>query len=194
MGGVFGNTTVPAQYQPQVLASAARWGVPPAFLAAQLNTESGFNPNAVSPDGAIGLAQFMPSTARSVGLNPRDPNASIDAMAKLMSSYKKTYGSWEKALYAYHGGPGIVDKPGPASRSYAEKILGIVDGKGLGWDIPGFDLPDALTPDLSSPFKATEKVFDRLDDPDFWKRIGMGLGGALAVAGGIAFIIVKGAI
>jgi hypothetical protein len=58
---------VPAQYRDPLLRSASRWNVSAGMLAAQLIAESGFNPRAVSPAGALGIAQFMPATASSYG-------------------------------------------------------------------------------------------------------------------------------
>jgi soluble lytic murein transglycosylase-like protein len=179
--GTFGTTQVPSKYQAQVIAAAARYGVPPAFLAAQIDAESGFNPNAVSPDGAIGIAQFMPATAKSVGLNPHDANASIMAMAKLMAYYKKEYGSWEKALYAYHGGPGVVNDPGPASLAYAKKVLG--NAGDLTADVVG-GITDAV-----NPFKNVEKLLGQLRDREAWIRVGYWGAGFFLVVLGIVFLL-----
>ena len=67
---------VPAAYRDSIARAASRWNVSAALLAAQLYAESGFNPFAVSPAGARGIAQFMPGTARTYGLrNPFDPHA-----------------------------------------------------------------------------------------------------------------------
>src|SRR4029079_10480112 len=77
---------VPDRYRGALLRSGSRWDVSPGLLAAQLMAESGFNPRAVSPAGALGIAQFIPATGRSYGLrDPFDPIASIDAQAHLMS-------------------------------------------------------------------------------------------------------------
>ena len=65
---------VPRRFAPAINRAAQRWSVSAALLAAQLFAESGFNPFAVSPAGAQGIAQFMPGTARGIGLaNPFDP-------------------------------------------------------------------------------------------------------------------------
>ena len=69
--------------------------------------ESNFNPNAVSPAGAQGIAQFMPATAAAYGLrDPFDPVAAIDAQARLMGELLGQFGSVELALAAYNAGPG----------------------------------------------------------------------------------------
>ena len=90
-----------------MLRSAARWNVSAGLLAAQLMAESGFNPDAVSPAGAQGIAQFMPGTAAGYGLrDPFDPVAAIDAQAHLMSDLLRRFRSVPLALAAYNAGPG----------------------------------------------------------------------------------------
>ncbi|MFN8152498.1 MAG: transglycosylase SLT domain-containing protein [Solirubrobacterales bacterium] len=127
---------VPQEYREPLLASAARWGVSAALLAAQLFAESNFNPNAGSPAGAQGIAQFMPSTAAAYGLeNPYDPVASIDAQGHLMSDLLRQFGSPELALAAYNAGPGAVGAcncipPYPETQAYVAKIMAMLDGAG----------------------------------------------------------------
>ena len=128
---------VPAQYRPALLRSASRWNVSPGLLAAQLMAESGFNPRAVSPAGALGIAQFMPATARSYGLrDPFDPIASIDAQAHLMSDLLRQFHSVPLALAAYNAGAGAVAAcncipPYPETRAYVARILALADGAGV---------------------------------------------------------------
>lgn len=127
---------VPAQYREPILRSAARWGVPPALMAGQLMAESGFDPNAGSPAGAQGIAQFMPSTAATYGLtNPYDPVAAIDAEAHLMSDLLHRFGSPELALAAYNAGPAPVEAchcipPYPETQAYVTRILALIGGAG----------------------------------------------------------------
>jgi hypothetical protein len=128
---------VPAAYREPLLRSASRWNVSPGLLAAQLMAESGFNPRAVSPAGALGIAQFIPSTARSYGLrDPFDPVASIDAQAHLMSDLLRRFHSVPLALAAYNAGPGAVAActcvpPYPETRAYVARILALADGAGV---------------------------------------------------------------
>lgn len=85
-------------------------GLRPDYYVKQINQESGFNPNALSPAGAIGIAQFEPATAAGLGINPRDPVASLSAAARFMSSYVTQYnGDYAKALAGYNAGTGAVD-------------------------------------------------------------------------------------
>jgi hypothetical protein len=127
---------VPAQYREPILRSAARWGVPAALMAGQLMAESGFDPDAGSPAGAQGIAQFMPSTAASYGLaNPYDPVAAIDAEAHLMADLLRQFGSPELALAAYNAGPAPVEAchcipPYPETQAYVTRILALIGGAG----------------------------------------------------------------
>jgi hypothetical protein len=127
---------VPTQYREPILRSAAHWGVPPALMAGQLMAESGFDPNAGSPAGAQGIAQFMPSTAAAYGLtNPYDPVAAIDAEAHLMSDLLHQFGSPELALAAYNAGPAPVEAchcipPYPETQAYVTRILALIGGAG----------------------------------------------------------------
>jgi hypothetical protein len=127
---------VPARYREPIMRSAGRWNVSGALLAAQLMAESGFNPGAVSPAGAQGIAQFMPGTAASYGLrDPFDPEAAIDAQAHLMSDLLRQFRSVPLALAAYNAGPGAVSAcscagPYAETRAYVARILALLDGAG----------------------------------------------------------------
>jgi transglycosylase-like protein with SLT domain/D-alanyl-D-alanine carboxypeptidase-like protein len=127
---------VPARYRGPLLRSAARWNVSAALLAAQLMAESGFDPYAVSPAGAQGIAQFMPGTAASYGLvDPFDPEAAIDAQEQMMSGLLRHFGSVRLALAAYNAGSGAVDAcrcvpPYPETVAYVARILALLDGSG----------------------------------------------------------------
>jgi soluble lytic murein transglycosylase-like protein len=111
--------------------------VSPGLLAAQLMAESGFDPRAVSPAGAQGIAQFMPGTAASYGLrNPFDPVAAIDAQAHLMSDLLRRFRSVPLALAAYNAGSGAVGAcscipPYPETRAYVARIVALADGAGV---------------------------------------------------------------
>jgi hypothetical protein len=136
---------VPSQYREPILRSAARWGVPPALMAGQLMAESGFDPNAGSPAGAQGIAQFMPSTAAAYGLtNPFDPVAAIDAQGHLMSDLLRQFGSPELALAAYNAGPAPVEAcncipPYPETQAYVTRILALIGGA-AGLTMPSFEV------------------------------------------------------
>ena len=133
-GGV--PSFVPSRYREPIMRSAARWNVSAALLAAQILAESNFDPNAVSPAGAQGIAQFMPGTAASYGLkDPFDPEQAIDAQAHMMSDLLRQFRSIPLALAAYNAGPGAVAAcdcipPYPETKAYVARILGLLDGAG----------------------------------------------------------------
>jgi hypothetical protein len=78
-------------------------GIDKAFLIRLLYKESLFNPNAVSPKGAQGLAQFMPATAARVGLvDPFDPEQAITSSAKFLRTLKNEFGNLGLAAAAYN--------------------------------------------------------------------------------------------
>ena len=127
---------VPPALAPLLARAAQRWNISAALLAAQLYAESGFNPFAVSPAGAQGIAQFMPGTARAVGLrDPFDPSQAIDAQARLMRDLLRRFASVPLALAAYNAGPAPVARcgcvpPFPETRAYVAKVLGLLGGAG----------------------------------------------------------------
>jgi soluble lytic murein transglycosylase-like protein len=105
---------VPGGFGPIITQAAQKYGVDPALIAAVMETESKFNPNAVSGAGAKGLMQLMPATARGLGVtDPSDPTQSIMGGAKLLGVLTQKYGgNLELALAAYNAGSGAVDKAG----------------------------------------------------------------------------------
>jgi Transglycosylase SLT domain/D-alanyl-D-alanine carboxypeptidase len=127
---------VPARFRDPITRAASRWNVPGNLLAAQLLAESNFNPLAVSPAGARGIAQFMPGTATSYGLSdPFDPEAAIDAQGHLMADLLRQFGDVSLALAAYNAGPAPVQACScipayPETRAYVSRILGLLGGVG----------------------------------------------------------------
>jgi len=94
-----------SQYVAIAEQDAIAVGIPANYFVRQINVESGFNPNAVSPSGAVGIAQFLPSTAAGLGINPWDPIQALRGAAQLMASYTRNYGGdYAKALAAYNAG------------------------------------------------------------------------------------------
>jgi hypothetical protein len=128
---------VPARFAPMIRAAAIRWNVSAKLISAQLYAESTFNPFAVSKAGAQGIAQFMPETARGMGLrDPFDPERAIDAQAHLMRDLLRQFGSVPLALAAYNAGPGAVQACGCVPRNdetpgYVARILGLMSGAGV---------------------------------------------------------------
>jgi len=127
---------VPARFAPTIARAARRWSVAGTLLAAQLYKESNFNPFARSPAGAEGIAQFMPGTARALGLtDPFDADQAIDAQAHLMRDLLRQFGAVPLALAAYNAGPAPVMRCGcvpaiPETQAYVADILGLLNGAG----------------------------------------------------------------
>jgi soluble lytic murein transglycosylase-like protein len=108
--------------------AGARYGVDPSLLAAVASQESGFDAGAVSPAGAEGLMQFMPATARGLGVDPLDPTSSVNGAAKYLSGLQDRFGSTALALAAYNAGPGAVSRyggipPYAETQNYVRSVL-----------------------------------------------------------------------
>ncbi len=90
---------------------AGKWSVPRAFFARLIWKESRFDPDAISPKGAEGIAQFMPATARLRELaHPFDTNSAIAASASYLSDLRNEFGNWGLAAAAYNAGEDRVDR------------------------------------------------------------------------------------
>ena len=103
----------PPARSPVELADAAadKYGLPRLLVRSVMAAESGFQLDAVSPKGAIGLMQVMPATAQDLGVDPHDPAQNVDAGVRYLRDLLNRYdgGLW-RALAAYNAGPGAVDK------------------------------------------------------------------------------------
>jgi len=114
-------------------ASAHRSGLPVSFFANLIWQESRFVFRAVSPAGALGIAQFMPRTAAAVGLaNPFDPLMALPASARLLGSLFQRFGNLGLAAAAYNAGEARVsnwlsNKSGlpQETRNYVLAITGL---------------------------------------------------------------------
>lgn len=120
---------VPTRFAGMVEAAAAAANISPKLLAALVWQESRWNANAVSPKGAIGLAQLMPGTARDLGVDPRNPFTNLMGGARYLRQMLNRFdGNLESALAAYNAGPKRVqDANGiPAireTRAYVKSIV-----------------------------------------------------------------------
>ncbi len=115
---------------PQQLAdrAAEKYGLPRQLVRSVMKAESGFAPQAVSQKGAIGLMQLMPATARTLGADPHDPAANVDAGARYLRELLEKYnGGLRHALAAYNAGPAAVEKyqgvpPYPETVNYVRRV------------------------------------------------------------------------
>ena len=103
--------------------------VPEDIFLALVQQESGWNPGAVSPKGATGLAQLMPGTAKRLGVDINDPQDNLRGGAKYLKMMYDRFGSWKLALAAYNAGPEAVEKHGgippyAETKHYVSAILG----------------------------------------------------------------------
>jgi soluble lytic murein transglycosylase-like protein len=120
----------PAQWTAHIARLAVRYDLSPSLLEALVWQESRWNPHAVSPVGAKGLAQLMPGTARDMQVNPDDPLANLEGGARYLRLMLNMFGGdLEKALAAYNAGPARVAKANGIPRiretqNYVSAIMG----------------------------------------------------------------------
>lgn len=122
-----------ARFGEAIAAAAQQHGVSGALLHAVIEAESNYNPNAVSPKGAVGLMQLMPTTARQYGVSDsRNPIANIGAGARYLKDLLAMFNNdLAMAVAAYNAGPqsvirsGIAIPPYRETQRYVPKVLSL---------------------------------------------------------------------
>jgi soluble lytic murein transglycosylase-like protein len=115
-------------FEELVREHSQRQSLRPELVRAVIQVESGFNPGATSPKGAMGLMQLMPQTARSLGVfNAYDPAENIRGGTTYLRQLIDKFGTEQLALAAYNAGPGAVDKydgipPYRETKDYVRKV------------------------------------------------------------------------
>ena len=129
--------------EPFIQEAATVHGLSPSLIRAVIQTESRFNPLAVSRVGAQGLMQLMPTTARHVGIeNPFDPRENILGGTKYLSTLLDRFkGNTARALAAYNAGPTVVARhrglpPYRETQGYVRKIQKLVQNTDAEFSLP----------------------------------------------------------
>lgn len=166
-------------------------GVDPTFALAVAQAESSFNPNALSPKGAIGIMQLMPATAKALGVsNPWNPIENVTGGVRLLRDLLEKYGSPVLAAAAYHAGEGAVDKykgvpPYPDTEDYVRKLMQMTggemptsssDGAGMGFSVATPFIPIEY-PETPRPTFLDEVATNP------WVQMGLGILGNLTKPG-----------
>lgn len=125
------------RYAPDIAAAERQYGIPAGLLHRLIKQESAFRTDIItgkkrSPVGAMGIAQFMPATAREeLGSTSAalDPERAIPGAARYLKKLHGIAGTWEKAVAAYNWGIGNVTRKGLAAapretREYVRKVYG----------------------------------------------------------------------
>lgn len=134
---ILGMWKAPAKYLQAIRAAEQANGLPFAMLERLLWQESRYREDIItgkvrSPAGALGIAQFMPATAREMGIDPLNPAQAIDGAGRYLARLYRMFGNWSEALAAYNWGMGNVQRKGLGlapreTRNYYTQILADVN-------------------------------------------------------------------
>ena len=115
-----------------------KWGIHPFLIASLYTQESSFRPDAISPAGAVGIAQLMPTTAAGMGVDPYDPAQNLEAGVAYLAEQLRSFsgaGEWtvSYAVAAYNAGPNAISKHGgippyEETINHVNKIAAIYQG------------------------------------------------------------------
>lgn len=124
IGNIVSQVKKASPYDEQINKVAGHYNIDPTDLKMRLVAESGLNPNAVSSQGAKGIAQITDATAKSLGINQMDPNQAIDGAARLMVRAEAGSGGDKGAVdRAYYGGS--VSAQGPNTDQYVSNLAAV---------------------------------------------------------------------
>lgn len=112
--------------KPMIDGVAKKRGVDAALVHAVIAAESGYNPDAVSPKGAIGLMQIMPATAGDYGIDAADalfdPKTNVEVGTRHLNRLMRKYKNIRQAIMAYNAGEGALARANGAV-TYSETRL-----------------------------------------------------------------------
>ena len=123
--GASGKKQLASAYLPLVNDAAQLYRVDKSLLRAVIEVESGYNPDAVSPKGAVGLMQLMPATAKRYGVtNLKDPAQNLRGGAGYLRDLLDMFNNDQNlALAAYNSGENAVVRHGKRIPPYRETRL-----------------------------------------------------------------------
>lgn len=131
-----------------ILDASAYYQVDPILIAALFTCESGFHEDAISPAGAIGIAQLMPGTAETLGVNPYDTRDNIFGGVAYLAQQLNEFGDYALAEAAYNAGPGAVWDAGgiPGYAETQDYVRNVEATRGAIWDENGGDITPYYDP------------------------------------------------
>ncbi|WP_031432381.1 transglycosylase SLT domain-containing protein [Methylomarinum vadi] len=121
------------KYSPLIAKAASKYKIDEKLLHAVIQTESAYDPNAVSSAGAVGLMQLMPETAKRYGVTDRkNAEQNIDGGTRYLKDLLNMFNSNLKlAVASYNAGEGAVKKynnsipPYPETQNYVKQVLAL---------------------------------------------------------------------
>lgn len=138
-----------SDYEQIARQTAQQYGVDPDFVSRIGKQESGWNPQAKSPKGAMGVMQLMPGTAQRYGVNPADPVQNIQGGVRYLADLHKKYNGDQRLMAAaYNAGEGAVARFGNTIPPYKETRNYVAQVAGKQQKAPDWD---SLTPVGQAP-------------------------------------------